>query len=96
VDIITDTAVWLIDETSQLLLQVGRWASRTFVDALDWASQKTIAGLRISANTTEWAISNPWKAARDVVMVVLVVLAVLAVEIYIYDLVKRRRPYSEP
>lgn len=95
VDIITDTAVWLIDETSQFLLQAGRWASETFVEALDWVSQKTVAGLRLSAQTTEWAIANPWKAARDAGMVVLVVLAVLAAEIYIYDLVKRRRPSTE-
>jgi len=95
VDIITDTVVWLIDETSQLVLQAGRWATRTFVKALDWVSQKIVAGLTFSADTTEWAIENPWKAARDAGMVVLVVLAVLAVEIYVYDLVKRRRPSSE-
>ena len=94
-DIITDTAVWLIDETSQFLLQAGRWASKTFVEVLDWVSQKAVAGLNISAETTEWAIDNPWSAACDVGMVVLVVLVVLAVEIYIYDLVKRRRPSRE-
>jgi hypothetical protein len=43
------------------------------------------------ADLTEWVIANPWKALQNVAIVVGVVLLVLMVEIYFYDLIKRRQ-----
>ncbi len=94
-DIITDTVVWLIDKTSGFALAAGRWTSKTFVWALDWASEKTVAAFRLLAQVVEWGIDNPWRAARQGGMVVLIVFAVLAIEIYVYDLMKRRRHSGE-
>lgn len=94
-DILTDTVVWLVEEASDLLLSLGAWASDTFIWFLDWISENTIAGLQSFADLSEWVIDNPTKAATNTAIVVCIVLLVLAIEIYIYDLIKRRQPTGE-
>ncbi len=91
-DILTDTMVWLIERGSTLFLQVGRWASRTVVGMLDFFSEKVVSGLNLVANLAEKAIQNPVRAATYLATAIIIVLLILAIEIYFYDLIKRRRP----
>ncbi len=90
-DILTDTVVWLVEKVAQFGLASGRWASRTMIWALDWFSQKTVNGLRLMANLAQWVLDNPWKALQNVAIVFGVVVLVIMIEIYFYDLVKRRQ-----
>ena len=90
-DILTDTIVWLIEKVAQLGLTFGRWASQTVIWALDWTSEKAVNGLRLMANLAQWGLDNPWKALQNLAIVVAVVVLVLIIEIYFYDLMKRRQ-----
>jgi len=89
-DFITDTVVWLVDTTSKLVLESGRWFFYRATWLIDWSGQKVVNSLRLVARVLEWSIDNPWKAAMNLAIVIGVVLLVLAIEIYVYDLFKRR------
>ena len=89
-DILTDAAIWVIERGAQATLAFGRWASNTFIWFLDWSSQKTVNGLRLLADLAEWTIDNPMKAVQNLALIAVIVLLVLMVQVYFYDLIKRR------
>jgi len=89
-DILTDTVIWAIEMVAQTVLAVGRWASNTFIWFLDWSSQKVVNGLQLLANLAEWIIDNPLKALQNLAIIVVIVILILMIEVYFYDLIKRR------
>ena len=89
-DIITDMAAWAIETVARSVLAIGRWLSDTIIWLLDWTSQKVVSGLTLIADLTEWIISNPVKALTNLAIVVVIVIIILMIEVYFYDLIKRR------
>ncbi|MBU7004437.1 MAG: hypothetical protein HXS50_02635 [Theionarchaea archaeon] len=89
-DIITDTAVWAIETVAKSVLAIGRWTSDTIIWLLDWSSQKVVTGLQIVADLAEWIIANPVKALTNLAIIVVIVMIILMIEVYFYDLIKRR------
>ena len=89
-DILTDTAIWVIERVAQAVLAFGRWGSNTFIWFLDWSSQRIVNGLRLMANLAEWVIDNPLKAIQNLAIIAVIVMIVLMIEVYFYDLIKRR------
>jgi hypothetical protein len=89
-DIITDTAVWAIETVARSILAAGRWTSDTIIWLLDWTSQKIVNGLQLVADLAEWVIANPVRAITNLAIVVVIVMIILMIEVYFYDLIKRR------
>jgi hypothetical protein len=89
-DIITDTAVWAIETIAKSVLAVGRWTSDTIIWFLDWSSQKVVNGLQFVADLAEWIIAHPVRALTNLAIVVVIVMIILMIEVYFYDLIKRR------
>lgn len=90
-DILSDTAVWVLVKGYHLTLATARWAGGSLLRLLDWGSEKTVAGLRLLARWAQWTINNPRTALLYMAIAGAVIFLILAIEIYVYDLLKRRK-----
>jgi len=93
-DIFSDAVVWILVRGYHLTLATGRWAGRSLLSILDWGSEKTVNGLRLLARWAQWTVNNPETALLYLAIAAAVIFLILAIEIYVYDLIKRRKAAS--